>query len=563
MGNNYWNRKRVSRRKAIAGAAVAGSAIAALAVGCGDDDDDDGKGPAGSPQAASGQPKRGGDLVVPYTTGEHPIQDPHLFPAGGLHVFGTGIVYSRLLNRKLGAGIKGTQLTPEGDLAGSWEQPDETTYLFKLRPNAKWHNVAPVNGRQVTAQDVVYSMNRQRDLKITAGFLPAISSITAVDAQTVRLQSPKPDADFLMSMASVFLSVVAREAVEAGKGGDLKEGPNIGTSAWIFKEWVPNSTVKFVRNPDYYKMGEDGKSLPYADTLELPRISDFSTQQAAMRTGKAAALSFDKKTADLLVKENPKLGRVKFYLSGPFGGSSLVMKSNQAPLNDPRVRRAINLAFNRKLIVDTLWDGEGWDELNQSLVEVSSDDQLLPSAEVQRLVPFDLAQAKKLLEESGVRSYAPKLTVYFTDTAPGEFVREQLRAIGINATVDTMDNTTIARWFGLHDREIVALTRGNMVGSTNADLRTHYKTGGFINTSEMSDPEIDRLIEEQAVEVKDRAKRIRLLHDLQRKVLEFGAVTPYRGTVSHIVSQPNVRGFFASYPSLQESKGYEHVWFDR
>src|SRR5205823_3608385 len=83
------------------------------------------------------------------------------------------------------------------DLAESWEQPDELTYVFKLRPNAKFQNIAPVNGREVVAEDVKYSFERQIALKINAGRLPQFARIESVDAKTVKIVTPKPDADFL------------------------------------------------------------------------------------------------------------------------------------------------------------------------------------------------------------------------------------------------------------------------------------------------------------------------------------------------------------------------------
>src|SRR5262249_13863746 len=155
----------------------------------------------------------------------------------------------------------------------------DTTYVFKLRSNAKWQNIAPVSGRAVTAQDVVYSYGRQKDLKAAAGFLPEMSQVQAVDPQTVRLQAPKPDFDFLTVLCVDQNKIVAKEAVDLK--GDLKDGPTIGSSPWIQKQWVPNNVISFTRNPDYYLKDELGIQLPYMDTMDILRIQDRSTLFAA------------------------------------------------------------------------------------------------------------------------------------------------------------------------------------------------------------------------------------------------------------------------------------------
>lgn len=193
------------------------------------------------------------------------------------------IVYGALIRPKVGPDITGYDKLPEGYAAASWEQPTETTYIFRLEPAAKWHNIPPVNGRALTAEDVVYSMNRQVDLKVSAGLLAGMSRVTAVDARTVRLELSAPDADFLLGMMLPNNKIVAREVVE--QRGDLKTGPYIGLGAWIFKEFVPNNSLKLVRNPDYFRKDSFGSQLPYADNLDLIRIADQSLAQAAFRTG--------------------------------------------------------------------------------------------------------------------------------------------------------------------------------------------------------------------------------------------------------------------------------------
>src|SRR5262249_51232650 len=133
-----------------------------------------------TPTPAGRQPKYGGTFSFPFNF-EAPHMDVHQTATALLHAWGPGAAYSRLVRFKVGPGTEHGTATPVGDLAESWTQPDDLTYIFKLRPGVKWQNIAPVNGRELVAQDVVYSFQRQIDLKTNAGFLGPITKLEAPD----------------------------------------------------------------------------------------------------------------------------------------------------------------------------------------------------------------------------------------------------------------------------------------------------------------------------------------------------------------------------------------------
>ena len=119
-----------------------------------------------------------------------PHFDPYLVIA-----FKTQVVYSfthsRLLKHKAGPSIPPGSFILEGDLAESWTQPSETTYVFRLRKGVRWHPKPPTNGRELTADDVVYSMDRFRHLTSN----PQTSSTSTASARrrwsTARSSSPR------------------------------------------------------------------------------------------------------------------------------------------------------------------------------------------------------------------------------------------------------------------------------------------------------------------------------------------------------------------------------------
>ncbi len=555
----YWLRRTVARRRLLATSSAGAAAIGiGLATGCGDDDDEKtGAEQAGTPAAA--QPKRGGHLVWAHNTGDQPNQDIHFQPTTASSAYGSGLVYSRLLRRKVGPGIGTIASIPEGDLAASWEQPDERTYIFKLRPNVKWQNIAPVNGRALVAEDLIYSFGRQLQLRFAAGFLPQTDRIEAVDPLTLRMQSTRPDADFLDTLSFITNKIVSREAVELK--GDLKDGPNIGTGPWIFEQWVPNNTIKFKRNPDYYRKDEAGNQLPYADSLELLRILDPSTLLAAFRTGKLLHYTPTKGEADQLMKENPKYQRLLLKYSGAVTGNAVVLATDRPPMNDIRVRRAVNMAINRKEWKDVIDNGEGWKA--GMMLTASNEDQLLPDEEIDKLLVFDPAGARRLLQEAGVTNWTPKIFSFHTNAAPAELAQRYLAQVGINGTIETRDSPGLGRYFSQHDGEVVPFIRGPQSTGVNSDFRAGYKTGGLFNTSKLSDPEIDRLIEDQAAELKDVKRRNQIIHQILRRVIDLQAVVPINGSLRHVVIQPHVRNVFQSYPTSPEAGAYELMWLDQ
>src|SRR5262249_33736521 len=135
-----------------------------------------------------------------------------------------------------------------------------------------------VNGRELVADDVIYSYERTRELKVNAALLAGITKMEAPDKYTLKLTLDKPNADLLTSLADYTQKIVAKEAVAVN--GNLDNGPTIGTGPWIFESFVPMQVFKAKRNPDYFLKG-----LPYADALEANRFADVSVIVNGFRSG--------------------------------------------------------------------------------------------------------------------------------------------------------------------------------------------------------------------------------------------------------------------------------------
>src|SRR5205823_2144232 len=193
------------------------------------------------------------------------------------------LVYSRLVKVKAGPSVKPMTYPVEPDLAESWTRPNETTYVFKLRKGVRWHNKPPVNGRELTADDVVYSVNHFLTVKGNANayMLRSLEKVEAVDRHTVKFTLKEPFVWFLDMLANpMAVAIIAREVVE--KYGDLKQAESVvGTGPWMLDAYRPNVGLTFVSNPGYFVAG-----LPYIDRVEMAVDEDNASRIAAFLAGK-------------------------------------------------------------------------------------------------------------------------------------------------------------------------------------------------------------------------------------------------------------------------------------
>ena len=192
--------------------------------------------------------------------------------------------YSRLVKVKGGSAVvPGTQPV-EGDLAESWERQGDTVYVFKLRKGVRWHNKPPVNGRELTAEDVRYTYDRFLNIKGNANryILEMVDKVEAVDKYTVKFTLREPNAWFIDRLASTSTWIIAKECVD--QYGDLKKPESVvGTGPWMFQSYEPSVRMTFVRNPNYFVPG-----LPYVDAVDITISTDPA---AALRASSSRASS--------------------------------------------------------------------------------------------------------------------------------------------------------------------------------------------------------------------------------------------------------------------------------
>src|SRR5262249_22876283 len=174
----------------------------------------------------------------------------------------------------------------EGDLAERWEEPDDTTVVFYLRRGVKWHKKPPVNGRELTAEDVKFTYDRFLTEKGNPQrfMLEPVDRIEVVDRYTVRFRLKEPFVWLVQALANPINTwVIARECVE--KFGDLKRPEAaVGTGPFVLDRYEPNVKTIFKRHPEYYRA-----PLPWVDGVEWTVLDDDSVGLAAYTTGQIDA----------------------------------------------------------------------------------------------------------------------------------------------------------------------------------------------------------------------------------------------------------------------------------
>ncbi len=541
---------RISRRELLGlGLGLAGGMLTAGLAGCQQ---------PGQP-AASREPKRGGVLKVAYNL-QPPSLDPHETISAGLHN-PAGLVYSRLARLKTGPDVDPNQLTPVPDLAERWEQPDDVTYIFFLRRGVKFHDIPPVNGRELTADDVRFTF--ERILKHPAAgqkyLFADVEKIETPDRYTVKFVLKQPNVAFLNYVASPFAWIVPKEVEQLG---DLKTRM-IGTGQFMLKEYTPNVSLVLAKHPGYFIAGK-----PYVDEIHWLIIMDESAYVSSFRARQIdlmpLQLPIQIHSAEALKQAVPdaRVVETPFY-----GWRHIAFRTDrkELPFADRRVRQAISLALDRQAMVDVLAKGKA---VLDGPISASLVDWVLPVGQLgpaSRYYRRDLSEARRLLAEAGYPNgfrFNLKSTQQIGPVHVQwlEMAKANLAEIGIEVNLVWEEFTTFVTttYLGKYEEAMA----GQSAPSVEVDefLSVWYGPGNPRNQSYVNDPVLNEMVGRQrrALEPKQRKE---ILYDIQRYLAEqqyyITGIAEFRFAFAH--------SYVRDYYPLQQFGQYEltDVWLDR
>jgi peptide/nickel transport system substrate-binding protein len=539
--------RRLTRRDLLRAGLAAGATLSAE--------------PVLAPRGLRAQPKRGGVLRVRGY--DPPHFDPHLtlnFKTNTTLSF----VYNRLVRYKVGAGVAPGVFTVESDLAERWEEPDETTYVFHLRKGVRWHNKPPVNGRELTADDIKFTYDRfltekGNPLRYT---LDPVDRVEAVDRYTVRFRLKEPFVwlpHMLANPAGTW--IVAREVVE--KYGDLKKAETaIGTGPFVLERYEPNVKATFRRHPGFFRSG-----LPLIDGVDWLVMEDAATGLAAYRTGQLDAgywhwWSVRQQDVAAIKKSHPQFAYQDFLSNVTHG---IYMRTDKPPFNDVRVRRAISHAVDRQAVIDAVFlRGEPTPAISRGAPEWSPRiDQLGPGAQYYR---HDPKEARRLLAEAGFpNGLKTQLNVtggYGSDiTDSFELVQRQLKESGIEAELKLQEYGAYIATTFLGKYEGMAMGPFSIAWEPHGTLYGMYWPEQTRNSSHVNDGKLMGMLKEQ-MRTKELEARRKLIFDIQRYAAEQQYYV-YLYCVGITGSwQPYVKGY-APTPNFDYGSRAAALWLDR
>jgi peptide/nickel transport system substrate-binding protein len=434
------------------------------------------------------------------------------------------------------------KFTPQPRLAESWElSSDNKRIKFNLRKGVQFHN-----GRELTSDDIKYSLQRAQDPKTVnrATVGPGASywsGIETPDKYTIILTSDVPRPSAFDSI--LYLRICDKELLESPEAPTKMNG----TGAFKFVEWAPGDHITIVKNPNYWEPG-----LPYLDEINIRVFNDQQTMIAALEPGSidmafapsiqdAARLKSDPR---FQVYNNAQLGQY-FYLQ---------MHTGVAPTDNKMLRQAIGYAIDRQRFTDSIMQGFTGEPRDLPWGEQSP---AWDAAKNTRYT-FDLDKARALLAQSGVDDPRFELSYPLASFAAeyaalAQVLQQDLARIGVTVTLKPMDIAAFtAAGTGMVPRYTGA--RLNASAFTNVNEPTSHfilssTFGSAINQSAFYDDDYKELITSTATET-DPAKRKEGYARINDYLLDQAYCLVVSGYPNIMIEAANVRDL-GYYPVLQ------------
>jgi peptide/nickel transport system substrate-binding protein len=449
-----------------------------------------------------------------------------------------------------------------GELAERWSWQDGYRNLvFFLRRGVKWHD-----GQPFTSKDVKFTFDVIREapdapaklrLNPRKDWYANVEAIEAADPYTVVFRLKRPQPSILMMLASGQSPVYPAHVPLADQRNRC-----VGTGPFKFKEWRRGEFVEYVRNPDYFVKGR-----PYLDGLRYVIISERGTRTAALQAGRLDAAGPGEITKNIADQLKAAVPQMVITRVGSLTSPNLLVNHAKPPFNDARVRRAVDLAVERDGYIKGVLQGAGvpgaalapkpfgsWGLSEPELTPI------LGKPEARK------AAARKLLAEAGYTAATPlrleahtrAIATYVDLTS---YVVGELKLVGVDASVKQLDSV---QWYALTTKKEFQLginISGYGVDDPDAILFENYTCTSLRNYTGYCDEGVSRLIEQQSQEL-DPKKRLALVHEVQKKLVEAGARPTVGWGIDHFANWPHVKNLVPHH-SLYSFGRMQEVWLDR
>jgi oligopeptide transport system substrate-binding protein len=349
-------------------------------------------------------------------------------------------LFSRLMDYEPGT----TNLVPSLASKAPDISEDGMTYTFTLRSGVMFHN-----GRELTADDVKYSIERAVNPKTqspgagffgmikgfdeaSAGKTTTLSGIEVVDPTTVVFSLSRPDATFLHVMAINFASIVPKEEAEK-YGEDFGKNP-VGSGAFVFTKWDLGQQLVISKNPDYFEAG-----IPKVDEIKFEVGVDPAVALARLKSGEVDILGDSIPAANYVAESEDSKNKGLIIEGGQLHTGYVTLNVKTKPLNDVKVRQALNMAVNKDRIVQII-NGRA----------VPANQPLPPSMPAYdngyKGFAYDVAKAKQLLADAGYpNGFTSELWTSNTDPNPriAQAIQQDFAEIGVKVSIKSLAQANV------------------------------------------------------------------------------------------------------------------------
>jgi peptide/nickel transport system substrate-binding protein len=450
------------------------------------------------------------------------------------------------------------------DLAESWAWDDSKTKLtFKLRQGVKWHD-----GKPFTAKDVQCTWNKLTgkdpdDFRKNprAIWWHNLKEVTVNGDHEATFVLNRPQPSFLALFASGYTPVYPCHVSTK----DMRTNP-VGTGPFKFVELKRGESIKFMRNPDYWKKGK-----PYLDGIEWKVIENRSTRILAFVAGEFDMTFTTDVTIPLLKDMTTQAPKAICDLVPTYVSINLIINPASAPFNDPKIRKAFALSLDRKSFVDILSNGK--DDISGVMLPPPDGRWGMPPDMIQTLPGYSAdvdksrAEARKIMEELGYGESKPlKVKVTTRNIAvyrdPAVILIDQLKRINVEAELEVVDTSI---WHAKVTRGEYAVglnLTGVGVDDPDVNLYENYSCNSERNLTKYCNKEVDALIDKQSEEL-DVEKRKQIVWAIERKLAEDLARPIIQYQRAATCWQPHVKGFVLHRNSIYNDWRYEDVWLDK
>ncbi len=446
-------------------------------------------------------------------------------------------------------------------LAEKWElSSDGLTYTFHLRPNVQFQTTDYFKPtRPLNADDVVFTFERMLSdsnpwHKIAGasgfphaqsmGLVKLIKAVTKVDDKTVKFELNEQNATFVpiltMGFASIYSADYADKLLKANQQVDLNSKP-VGTGPFVLKSYTKDAVIRYDVNQSYWG------PKPKVDRLIYAITPDAAVRAQKIKAGECQ-IALSPKPQDVLDAKKDK--SLKVSETPAFMTAFVALNTQKKPLDNPKVRQALNMAFDRTTYTKTVFENTGTPAVNPYPPNTWSYDKNIAAYK------YSPDAAKKLLADAGLPNgfettiwVRPNGSVLNPNPKAGaELLQADLAKIGVKAQVKIIEWGELIKEAkqGQHDMLFMGWAGDN--GDPDNYLSPLFSCNAVksgINFARFCDPQLDKLIADGKV-TSDVAKRTKAYVDAQKIIHDQALWIPLVYPTAAAITRANVSGYNVS-----------------